>query len=149
MVLGGAVHRTFVAASWAALLIVAVGCGVGTPRAAADNPACSQTWCSFLSPSRNISCELDYRRGGGIPDETYCQSMSPPQSVHMSPDGVFERCAGESCLGNAGQGTPTLPYGQTAGLGPFSCRSEESGISCTVTSGRGFTISNAGIAPVG
>jgi hypothetical protein len=133
---------------WAALVIVAIGC-VGTPRAAADNPVCRQTWCSFLSPSRNIGCEMDYQRGTGIPDETYCQTTSPPQSVHLSTDGTFKTCTGESCLGNAGQGTPTLPYGQTAWLGPFSCRSEESGIACKVTSGRGFSISNAGITPTG
>jgi hypothetical protein len=142
------VHRTVVTATWVALVMVAVGC-VATPRADADNPVCSQTWCSFLSPSRNIGCEMDYQRGTGIPDETYCQTTSPPQSVHLSTDGTFKTCTGESCLGNAGQGTPTLPYGQTAWLGPFSCRSEESGISCKVTSGRGFSISNAGITPTG
>ncbi|WP_068184572.1 hypothetical protein [Mycobacterium sp. UM_CSW] len=141
-------HRTVVAALGAALLFVGVGC-VGAPRAAADNPVCSQTWCSFLSPSRNIGCELDYQRGRDIPDEAYCQTTSPPQSVHMSTDGTYKSCTGESCLGNAGEGTPTLPYGQTAGLGPFSCRSEPSGITCTLTSGRGFSISNAGITPVG
>jgi hypothetical protein len=128
---------------------IVVGCCVGAPRAAADNPVCTQTWCSFLSPSRNIGCEMSYQRGSGIADETYCQSDSPPQTVRLSTDGTFKSCAGESCLGNAGEGTATLPYGQTAWMGPFSCRSEESGITCKVTSGRGFTISNAGIAPVG
>ncbi|OBI22995.1 hypothetical protein A5712_11880 [Mycobacterium sp. E2327] len=140
-------HRTVAAAVGAALGFVVVGF-VGTPRAAADNPVCSQTWCSFLSPSRNIGCEIDYQRGRDIPDEAYCQTTSPPQSVHMSTDGTYKSCTGESCLGNAGEGTPTLPYGQTAGLGPFSCRSEASGITCTVT-GRGFSISNGGITPVG
>jgi hypothetical protein len=119
------------------------------PRAAADNPVCTATWCAFLSPSRNVSCEIDYQRGNGIPDETYCQTDSPPQSVHMSANGVSKTCAGESCLGNAGQGTQTLVYGQTAGIGPFGCVSETKGITCTVSSGRGFTISNSGITPVG
>ena len=141
-------YRTAVATIEAAIGIVAIGCCVGAPRAGADNPVCSQTWCSFLSPSRNISCEIDYQRSG-IPDETYCQSNSPPQSVHMSTDGAFKSCAGDSCLGNPGQGTPTLSYGQTAWLGPFSCLSEASGMTCKVTSGRGFTISNTGIARVG
>ncbi|WP_231993975.1 hypothetical protein [Mycobacterium sp. 852002-50816_SCH5313054-b] len=140
-------HRIVAAATWAAPVIVAVGCCMGTPRAAADNPVCTQTWCSFLSPSGNIGCEMDYQRNG-IPDETYCQSTSPPQSVRLSTDGTFKSCTGESCLGNAGEGTPTLPYGQTAWMGPFSCRSEESGITCKVTSGRGFTISDAGITPI-
>ena len=141
-------HRTVAAAMGAALGFALVGC-VGAPPAAADNPVCSQTWCSFLSPSRNIGCEMDYQRGHEIPDEAYCQSTAPPQSVHLSTDGTFKSCTGETCLGNAGEGTPTLPYGQAAWLGPFSCRSEPSGITCKVTSGRGFSISNAGIMPVG
>jgi hypothetical protein len=133
----------------AALVLVVAGGWAGVPQSAADNPVCTQTWCSFLAPSRNLGCEMNYHRGSGIPDETYCQTDSPPQSVHMSTDGSFKPCTGETCLGNAGEGTPTLAYGQTAWAGPFSCRSEESGVTCKVTSGRGFTISTAGITSVG
>ncbi|QLL10514.1 hypothetical protein H0P51_26975 [Mycobacterium vicinigordonae] len=134
----------------AAAAAAAVAAGwTATPPAAADNPVCTSTWCSFLSPTRNIGCEIDYHRGSGIADETYCQTNSPPQSVHMSPDGSFKSCSGETCLGNSGQGTPTLAYGQTAALGPFTCRSESSGVTCTVTSGRGFSLSSSGVTPVG
>ncbi|MGZ4526066.1 MAG: hypothetical protein ACXVX7_06340, partial [Mycobacterium sp.] len=77
------------------------------PAAAADQ----DNYVAFLSPSRNISCELDYQRGSQIPDETFCQTNSPPQSVHMSTSGVLNTCTGMSCLGNAAQGTPTLAYG--------------------------------------
>lgn len=129
--------------------VVLVGGWIGIPAAAADNPVCSATWCAFLAPSHNLGCEIDYHRGNGMNDETYCQTDSPPQSVRMSTDGSFKSCTGDSCLGNAGQGTPTLAYGQTAGVGPFNCRSEPSGVTCTVTGGRGFTISTAGITPVG
>jgi hypothetical protein len=139
------VLRTLVAA----MAVVVVACCVGTPQAVAENPVCTKTWCSFLTPSHNLGCEMNYQRGSGIPDETYCQTQSPPQSVHMSTDGSFKPCTGETCLGNAGQGTPTLAYGLTAVLGPFSCRSEASGVTCTVPSGRGLTISNAGITAVG
>lgn len=138
-------HRTVVAAMGVAV----VACCLGTPRAAADNPVCTPTWCAFLSPTRNIGCEIDYQRGSGIADETYCQTDSPPQSVHMSTSGSFKACTGASCLGNAGQGTPTLAYGQSAGVGPFNCRSESDGVTCTVTSGRGFTLSSTGITSVG
>lgn len=140
---------TVVSAMATAFGLAAFGCYLGTPPAMADAPMCSQGWCSFLSPSRNIGCEMDYQRGSGIPDETYCQSQSPAQSVRLSTDGTFKSCNGESCLGNAGEGTPTLAYGQTAWLGPFSCRSEAGGVTCKVVSGRGFTISNSGITPVG
>jgi hypothetical protein len=139
------VRRTLVAA----MAVVVVACCVGTPQAVAEDPVCTKTWCSFLTPSHNLGCEINYQRGSGIPDETYCQTQSPPRSVHMSTDGSFKPCAGENCLGNAGQGTPTLAYGLTAVLGPFSCRSEASGVTCTVPSTRGFTISNAGITAVG
>jgi hypothetical protein len=129
--------------------IAVVAAWMGAPPAVADNPVCTATFCSFLTPSRNLGCEIDYHRGDGIPDETYCQTDVPPQSVHMSADGSFKTCTGESCLGNAGQGTPTLAYGQSAGVGPFNCRSESGGVTCTVISGRGFTISNSGITAVG
>jgi hypothetical protein len=79
---------------------------------------------------------MSYHRGSGIPDETFCQTDSPPQTVRMSTDGSFKTCSGETCLGNAGEGTPTLAYGLTAGVGPFNCRSETSGITCTVTGPR-------------
>jgi hypothetical protein len=132
--------------------ILAAGCCAGTPTAAADDPICLANVCSFYSPSRKISCEIDYQRGAGMPDVAYCQ-ISPPQalhqSVHMDPTGAFAVCTGETCLGNPGLGQGTLPYGQTAGLGPFSCLSEVTGITCRVGSGRGFTISSSGITPAG
>jgi hypothetical protein len=136
----------------AATGIVAVGWCAGMPDAAADNPIRSANVCSFYSPSHNISCEIDYQRGAGTPDMAYCQ-IAPPQllqqSVHMDPTGAFAVCTGETCLGNPGLGQATLAYGQTAGIGPFSCLSEVSGVTCTVTSGRGFTISSSGITPAG
>src|SRR5689334_17393057 len=109
------------AAVLTAAATVAVNWCIWAPPAVADNPVCTSTWCSFFSPSRNLGCEMNYHRGSGIPDETYCQSNSPPQSVRMDTSGSFKLCTGNSCLGNAGQGTPVLAYGQTAGVGPFSC----------------------------
>lgn len=128
---------TAAAAALTALLAV-------IPPAAADQ----DNYVAFLSPSRNISCEIDYQRRG-IPDGAFCFSITPPQSVTMDAAGVLSRCTGESCLANPAEGTPTLGYGQTMGAGPFSCRSETGGVTCTVASGRGFTISNAGTAAVG
>jgi hypothetical protein len=133
-------------------VIAAAGFCTGMPTATADNPICSANVCSFYSPSHAISCEIDYQRGTGMPDSAYCQISRPQpvaQSVHMDPGGAFSVCTGESCLGNAGLGQGTLAYGQTAGIGPFSCLSETKGITCTVASGRGFTISSSAITPVG
>ena len=103
----------------------------------------------FHSPSGNISCEIDYQRGSGTPDSAYCVSFEPPQHVSMNPDGVLAVCKGESCLSNGPIDQVNLPYDHTTGLGPFTCLSEVTGLTCTVASGRGFTISRSGITPVG
>lgn len=121
---------------------------VGMPVAAADNPACTASVCAFLSPSRNISCEVNYQRAG-LSDEAYCQTNEPQQSVHLSTAGVVTTCKGVSCLGNAAEGTPTLAYDQSAGVGPFSCTSKPDGVTCTVPSGKGLPISNTGVTPIG
>jgi hypothetical protein len=92
---------------------------------------------AFLSPSGHISCEMQ--------DIVYCQTFSPPQSVQMSADGTLTPCRGDGCVGNPGIGTPTLAYGQSANHGPFTCVSQTDGVTCTVATGRGFTISNSGI----
>ena len=120
------------------------------PSAAADNPICSEQVCSFYSPTHNLSCELNYQREG-IADSAYCQASPPapvPESVHMDGIGTYSVCPGTGCLGNAGVGQATLPYGESASLGPFTCRSDVEGITCTVVSGCGFLISGAAITKV-
>ena len=103
----------------------------------------------FRSPSSNIHCEIDFQRGHGVPDGAYCMSVSPLQNVTIRPDGSLANvCTNDSSCGSNG---PTdegvLAYGQSAVLGPFTCLSEESGMTCTAN-GRGFKISSAGIVPV-
>ncbi len=126
-------------------MIAAAGLLGGIPPAAADDLACfSATSCYFLSPSRNLSCEL-HTDGG--PPSAYCQSASSTQSVMMDASGNFTPCNGGQCMGDPALETPTLNYGQTARLGPFACLSGTEGMTCTVGSGRGFVISRAGISP--
>ncbi|MBO0804374.1 MAG: hypothetical protein J2P25_15030 [Nocardiopsaceae bacterium] len=98
----------------------------------------------FLSPSGNISCEVDYHRAGTT--QAYCQTQSPPQSVTMTATGTYKTCNGGQCLGNVGDGTPTLAYGKATGVGPFRCESATTGITC-VANGKGFQISTSGISP--
>ena len=137
----------------AAGLIAAAGCLSGIPQAAADDLACVPgAGCFFLSPSGNISCEVDEAAPPGTQGSAplaYCQSVSPPQSVRLDSDGSLTPCAGVSCLGNPPQDALTLAYGQTARHGPFSCLSQTSGITCKAPSGQGFTISRSGITAVG
>ncbi len=128
-------RKSLIAATGAAQLLAAL---VLAPQAVAEQN-------SFLTPSRNISCEINSRQSDNAPDSTYCQSNTPPQSVQLSADGTATICNGESCLGNPGIGTPVLGYGQRSSLGPFTCMSDTGGVTCTVASGRGFTISNSGI----
>lgn len=101
----------------------------------------------FMSPSRNISCEITY--GQGAPTETaYCETNTPIESVTMSPDGSYRICSGPQCGSNPGVGTPTLAYGDSTGLGPFRCTSTTGGMVCTAEGGKGFEISTSGITPV-
>jgi hypothetical protein len=99
----------------------------------------------FLSPSGNISCEVDYHRAGLI--QAYCQTVTPARSATMGAAGKYTTCTGQQCLGNPGTGTPTLAYGTATGVGPFRCESAAAGVTCTAD-GKGFRISASGITPV-
>lgn len=102
----------------------------------------------FLSPSGNISCELDYDPGSTVPElptGAFCQAIKPARSVKMSPTGRLKICRGVRCLGNPPENAFTLNYGRSTSLGPFKCRSVRPGMRCRVRSGRGFLISRSGI----
>ncbi len=116
--------------------------GVPTPFV----PMQTATGGEFVSPSGNIGCEVDFSPSS---QGALCLTISPPRSVHMTVDGTLTQCMGQQCLSNAGLNTPTLAYGTQTGVGPFRCVSATTGVTCTVTSGKGFTINAAGITPVG
>ena len=78
-----------------------------------------------------------------------CLTVSPPKSVTLGADGTLTECAGVSCLSNAGLNTPTLAYGMSITLAPFTCSSSTAGIKCTLTNGDGFLISSAGTMVLG
>jgi hypothetical protein len=121
------------------------------PSAAADPGA-----MFFRSPLDGLNCEVDWQQSD-IADQVYCQTYSPPQTVRMDLNGVlttckdFDRPAGATTcsVGNPPQDTVTLAYGQTTVTGPFTCASAPTGVSCTVPTGLGFTMSSAGITPIG
>ena len=99
----------------------------------------------FVSPSGNISCEVDYHKAGLT--MVFCQTVTPARSVSMGVAGKYTTCAGQQCLGNPGTGTPTLAYGTATGVGPFRCESAATGVTCTAD-GMGFRYSASGITPV-
>jgi hypothetical protein len=108
-------------------------------------PLQTATRGEFFSPTKNISCEID---DTSTIRQVFCETISPPRSVTMTVVGSLTQCAGQQCLGNAGEDTPTLPYGSVTGTGPFRCTSTSQGVRCTVTSGRGFEIAAAGVTPL-
>jgi hypothetical protein len=119
---------------------------VTTNGTAATIPLQTATAGEFFSPTKNISCEID---DTASLRQVFCETISPPRSVTMTVDGSLTQCTGQQCLGNAGENTPTLPYGSATGTGPFQCTSTSAGMTCTVTSGKGFEIAARGISPVG
>ncbi|GAA3277309.1 hypothetical protein Dvina_31865 [Dactylosporangium vinaceum] len=105
-------------------------------------PMQRSTGGSFLSPSGNISCEIHFQDAGLT--EAYCQTFTPASSVRLDATGTYKTCTQGSCIGNPGEGTPTLAYGQVTGVGPFRCESATTGVTCTAN-GKGFHIDNTGI----
>lgn len=103
----------------------------------------------FRSPSGNIHCEIDFQRGSGIADGAYCMSVNPTQHVLIRSDGSWaDVCTNDPMCGSNGPlDEGVLAYGQSAVLGPFTCLSAETGMTCTAN-GRGFTVSSSGITPV-
>ncbi|HEX4128213.1 MAG TPA: hypothetical protein VHX67_11585 [Acidimicrobiales bacterium] len=107
------------------------------------------TGTEFYSPSKNISCEIDNNFGSSAITTTLCLTFSPQKSVTLQADGSLTECTGVNCLSNAGVNTPTLAYGQSITLGPFTCASSTAGIKCTVASGEGFLISSSATTALG
>ena len=78
-----------------------------------------------------------------------CLTVSPPKSVTLKTDSSLTECTGVNCLSNAGTNTPTLAYGQSITLGPFTCASSTAGMKCTLANGDGFLISSAATTALG
>ena len=109
----------------------------------------SSTITEFYSPSKNISCEIDNDFGSSAITSALCLTISPPKSVTLMTDSTLHECTGVNCLSNAGENTPTLAYGQSITLGPFTCASSTAGMKCTLANGDGFLISTGATTAVG
>jgi hypothetical protein len=107
------------------------------------------TVTEFYSPSKNISCEIDNNVGTSAVTSALCLTISPPKSVTLQADSTLTECTGVNCLSNAGTNTPTLAYGQSITLGPFTCSSSTAGMKCTLANGDGFLISSAATTALG
>jgi hypothetical protein len=107
------------------------------------------TITEFYSPSKNISCEIDNNVGTSGTTAALCLTLSPPKSVTLKTDSSLTECTGQDCLSNAGENTPTLAYGQSITLGPFTCASSTAGMKCTLANGDGFLISSTATTALG
>jgi hypothetical protein len=113
---------------------------------------------AFVSPSGNIECvnsiALPFADGKPpTPGYTFaaCESRSPQQFVELHKNGQVTECKGAACptIGWSGALT-TLAYGDSeGGSNSFSCASQTTGVTCTATSGAGFTIARSGITRIG
>ena len=125
--------------------------------ARAEEPLCTETDCSFLSPTGTIDCAIAVGDPSGTPDGATCSwgDGERAHSVTLLPSGELEPCLNlaaqdtDRCESEPAEGLPRLGYGETAALGPFSCLADAEGITCTVVeAGRGFVVNSAGIVPV-
>jgi hypothetical protein len=107
------------------------------------------TGTEFYSPSKNISCEIDSNFGPSALTSALCLTISPAKSVTLTTDSSLTECTGVNCLSNAGVNTPTLAYGQSISLGPFTCSSSKAGMKCTLANGDGFLISSTATTALG
>jgi hypothetical protein len=101
------------------------------------------------SPTGNIACGIYFGANISNP-EVHCATFSPPQTADMTVSGTVTTCAGSTCaLGNPGFNVPTLGYGAATGVGPFECVSAITGMTCTISGGKGFTISRSRVEQLG
>ena len=112
----------------------------------------------FKSPSRNIMCGIhteDADLGVGCqaeyakvaPDGPQCEnSATSAVAVHITATGTKRMCLNQGVFvgppmdGTNRGGGRTLDYGSTITVGPASCTSAETGMTCTQGS-HGFTLS--------
>ncbi len=102
----------------------------------------------FLTPSRNIFCLLS---GEDLVCEIFTGlAPEPAQDCDLDWTGIslgrtgmpYPNCAGDTNR-QAAEGAPILQYGGEWKRGAISCKSEQTGLTCTNTEGHGFFLSRA------
>lgn len=113
-------------------------------------PAAQNGQISFVMPSQNIGCTYTPKGGTSVYQpfdggpELSCDRIAPqyvrvvltPKTVRRFDDvGDRDCCAADN----------VLPHGKSWLLGPFTCDSSATGLTCKREDGRGFSMSRAGI----
>ena len=102
----------------------------------------------FMMPSGNIGCTMqaDGSVRCNIRQRDWAPPAKPADCMYDFGQGlILGRTAGFVCASDtAAVGGPVLPYGSTIRQGPYECRSDEVGVTCTnLESGHGFLLSAA------
>ena len=115
-------------------------------------PALAQDYQFFQAPSGNIACAIFL--GDGAAARCDIRDYTPsfpvqPADCDLDWGGAFVvGLTGPGQVGCVGDtvndpGAPVLAYGQSLTLGPFTCQSAETGMTCQNGEGHGFTIARA------
>lgn len=117
------------------------------------HPVAAQDYITFQTPSQNIVCGMFADDYPGVRCDMYQLTPSytqPPEDCEFDWGSSFWIGAGGAtgelaCVSDAVGNPPfqVLPYGATTSFGGVTCRSEQSGLTCTNGSGHGFTLSRA------
>jgi hypothetical protein len=142
-----------IAARWFLVLAVCLVAAVAVGVAGAARAAGASRIVTFQTPSKGIGCE--YRHAAGQADALRCDVADvadPPKrpasceqdygsAFGLAPTGRGRRlCAGDTIRDPKAK---VLAYGRTRTVGPFTCVSRTTGLTCRNGAGHGFTLSRA------
>ncbi|RTM07628.1 MAG: hypothetical protein EKK33_30595 [Bradyrhizobiaceae bacterium] len=106
----------------------------------------------FLTPSKNIACQFYADNGQGVlrcdimamdarPRRPADCELDWGHAFEMSAKGAAGRiCAGDTVMDPS---LPVLAYGEVWQRGGFTCRSEQTGLTCFNAMQRGFSLARA------
>jgi hypothetical protein len=106
----------------------------------------------FQSPSKNIACQhFDYDKQNVLRCDISAMETKPrrPADCELDYGGAFEMnakgpatriCHGDTVMDPS---LPMLGYGEVWQRGGFTCRSEQTGVTCFNTDRRGFSLAKA------
>lgn len=124
--------------------------GLGVAVLAAASPAHAQAPpIGFLTPSKNIVCQFFTDNGQGVlrcdimnmetrPRRPADCELDYGHAFEMSAKGAPDRiCAGDTVMDAS---LPVLAYGEVWQRAGFTCRSEQTGLTCFNAMQRGFSL---------
>ena len=112
----------------------------------------AQNAIGFRSPSKNIACQyFSFDNQTALRCDIMEATVTAPKprdcdlewgkAFEMRPKGSAERlCYGDTIMD---PGLPILAYGEVWQRGGFTCRSEQTGVTCFNADRRGFSLSRA------